>query len=82
MLSKPKVEIQTDMGNDYGLSKENIEQPYGIQSKPKFVSKPGGYVPSGMGGGEGRVRRGSRPAAVDPFAHVDANPEPYKIPTI
>jgi hypothetical protein len=33
-------------------------------------------------GGESRVRRGSRPAAADPFAHVDANPEPYKIPTI
>jgi hypothetical protein len=64
------------------VPKENIEQPYGVPTKPKFVSKPGGYVPSAMGG-EGRVKRNSgRPAAADPFANVDSNPEPYKIPTI
>jgi len=46
------------------------------------MSKPGGYVPSGMGG-EIRVKRGAaRPAAVDPFASFDATPEPYKVPTL
>lgn len=68
-MLKPQAEI----------SKENIDQPYGYSSKPKFVpSKPasgaGGYVPSAMGG-EGRVKRGSmaRPQASDPFAKFDAD---------